>query len=222
MKRLLLKLGLFVLAAAIVNVAVAWGCAAFVPLRSSDRVASGVTSPTSPSWIAGDFHRFGHRRIEFGSLGAENMHEMFKSSAGMADPALIARLPSENRTVPAGCYQQCFILLDEAGWPMLAGSAEHANIGSGEVTRFAVQLSPADSTATDIWPHRFLPIRPIWPGFAINTLFYAVILSLLFTAPGFVRRRRRIKRGLCPACAYPVGESETCTECGRRLIDASS
>jgi hypothetical protein len=24
----------------------------------------------------------------------------------------------------------------------------------------------------------------------------------------------RIKRGLCPACAYPVGSSSVCTECG--------
>ncbi|MCI0632193.1 MAG: hypothetical protein L0Y44_16240 [Phycisphaerales bacterium] len=60
--------------------------------------------------------------------------------------------------------------------------------------------------------------RPLWPGFAINTIFYAAILWLLFAAPFALRRRRRIKRGLCPACAYPVGESETCTECGRRLI----
>ncbi|MCI0362901.1 MAG: hypothetical protein L0219_03415, partial [Phycisphaerales bacterium] len=60
-----------------------------------------------------------------------------------------------------------------------------------------------------------LPIKPIWPGFAINTILYAAILWLLFAAPGLVRRRRRIKHGLCPACAYPIGASETCTECGK-------
>jgi hypothetical protein len=59
-----------------------------------------------------------------------------------------------------------------------------------------------------------LPFWPIWPGFAINTLFYAGILWLLFTAPFALRRRRRIKRGLCPACAYPVCDSQLCTECG--------
>jgi hypothetical protein len=61
---------------------------------------------------------------------------------------------------------------------------------------------------------RLLPLRPIWPGFAINTLFYAAILWLLFAAPFALRRMRRIKRGLCPACAYPVGTSAVCTECG--------
>jgi len=28
-------------------------------------------------------------------------------------------------------------------------------------------------------------------------------------------RQLRIKRGLCPACAYPVGEGPICTECGK-------
>jgi hypothetical protein len=59
-----------------------------------------------------------------------------------------------------------------------------------------------------------LPLRPIWPGFAINTVFYAGLLWLLFAAPFAFRRWRRIKRGLCPKCAYPVGDSPVCTECG--------
>ena len=60
-----------------------------------------------------------------------------------------------------------------------------------------------------------LPLRPILPGFAINTLFYAAIVWLVFAGPFALRRWRRIKRGLCPACAYPVGASDTCTECGK-------
>jgi hypothetical protein len=61
----------------------------------------------------------------------------------------------------------------------------------------------------------WLPWHPIWPGFAINSIFYAAILWMLFALPFVVHRRRRIKRGLCPACAYPVGTSEVCTECGK-------
>jgi hypothetical protein len=60
--------------------------------------------------------------------------------------------------------------------------------------------------------------QPLWPGFAINTAFYAGTLWLLFAAPFALRRRRRIKRGLCPACAYPVGDSAVCTECGKPVI----
>ena len=64
------------------------------------------------------------------------------------------------------------------------------------------------------WYWRILPLRPIWQGFVINTLFYAVILWGLYAAPFALRRCFRIKRGLCPACAYPIGESAICTECG--------
>ncbi len=59
-----------------------------------------------------------------------------------------------------------------------------------------------------------LPTRIIWPGFAINMLFYAVILWMLFAVPFALRRWWRIKRGLCPACGYRVGVSDVCTECG--------
>ena len=62
---------------------------------------------------------------------------------------------------------------------------------------------------------RVFPTRPIWPGFVINTTMYTVIIWLLLKAPFAIRGWRRIKRALCPKCAYPIGASDTCTECGR-------
>ena len=62
-----------------------------------------------------------------------------------------------------------------------------------------------------------LPARPLWPGFAINTLFYATILWLLAWGASAFRRFLRVRRGLCPKCAYPMGESSVCTECGGAL-----
>jgi len=56
---------------------------------------------------------------------------------------------------------------------------------------------------------------------AINTVFYAVILWLLFAlggTPFALRRRRRIRRGLCPKCAYDLrgrgSDGGVCPECG--------
>ncbi len=62
-------------------------------------------------------------------------------------------------------------------------------------------------------PH-VLPLLPIWPGFAVNTFFYAGILWLLIPGPFALRRFIRVRRGLCPKCAYPMGEGVVCTECG--------
>jgi predicted nucleic acid-binding Zn ribbon protein len=64
---------------------------------------------------------------------------------------------------------------------------------------------------------RRLPLRPLWPGFAVNTLFYAAVLWLLFAGPSAVRRMIRQRRGQCAMCAYPIGTNERCTECGAAL-----
>jgi hypothetical protein len=61
------------------------------------------------------------------------------------------------------------------------------------------------------------PIRPLAVGTSVNTIFYAAILWGMFAVPLALRRRRRLKRGLCPACAYPIGASPVCTECGAKL-----
>ncbi len=67
-----------------------------------------------------------------------------------------------------------------------------------------------------------LPWHPLWPGFGVNTLLYATLLWLLI--PGLVALRRflRVRRGLCPKCAYPMGESSVCTECGGALLSGQA
>ncbi len=84
-------------------------------------------------------------------------------------------------------------------------------------SRTSIQLSTTISPWPAIVIPRNLPLGIIPSAFAIDTFFYAGIMWLLFAAPGFVRRcvrGGRINRGLCPSCAYPVGENEVCTECG--------
>jgi hypothetical protein len=104
-----------------------------------------------------------------------------------------------------------------------------------DVTRFRFGF-PSRSVSWDLWlghPQRIglanseghdgcnptsrvaLPRSVISPGFAINTVFDAAVLAVIWFAPGATRRRRRVKPGLCPACAFPVGSSPVCTECGR-------
>lgn len=63
----------------------------------------------------------------------------------------------------------------------------------------------------------YLPVRPIWSGFAMNTLFYAALLWLPFVGAGMLRQARRRRRGLCERCGYPRGETDVCSECGHAL-----
>ncbi len=61
-----------------------------------------------------------------------------------------------------------------------------------------------------------IPLRPIFPGFAINTVFYGAILWLLMFGVFTARRSIRRKRGHCIKCGSDLrgAEHEVCPECG--------
>lgn len=63
---------------------------------------------------------------------------------------------------------------------------------------------------------RRLPIEAVWPGLILNTLFFAVILWLLWSALFAARRIIRRNRGRCIKCGYNLShvEHEVCPECG--------
>ncbi len=66
---------------------------------------------------------------------------------------------------------------------------------------------------------KVVPLRPLWPGFAVNSLFYAAILWLPIRGPFALRRHIRRKRGLCVACGYDIrGTAQMiCSECGHEV-----
>ncbi len=71
---------------------------------------------------------------------------------------------------------------------------------------------PVSSGSRGAFPRAIEPL-----GFAVNTVFYGGMLFLGVLGPGFVRRWRRVRHGLCPRCAYPVGTSPVCPECGTKV-----
>jgi hypothetical protein len=158
---LLLKLGVFLLLGVVVNVAVAWGCAAF---------PEGVDMP---------------------SIGTKRLYR--------------------------GYHGESVTLL--AGIPFLSAIG-HAERLSGW-TPFETTDGWLVFGATNIGQEVLLPLRPIWPGFAINTIFYAAMLCMLWIAPRKIRRFVRIRGHRCPACGYQIapggGIGPVCSECGAAL-----
>ena len=59
-------------------------------------------------------------------------------------------------------------------------------------------------------------LAPIWLGFAVNTLFYAALLWLLWSGSSVTRRLIRKRRGWCLKCGYDLrhAEHDVCPECG--------
>ena len=61
-----------------------------------------------------------------------------------------------------------------------------------------------------------LPLHPIRLGFAVNSIFYGVILRLLTFGSFVLCRFNRHKRGLCTKCGYDLRHADhlVCPECG--------
>jgi hypothetical protein len=101
------------------------------------------------------------------------------------------------------------------GWPLLSLRCEYrVRFVTGASPPPEVQFKGGFEFEVGGSSKRLIPYEPIWPTFAINTLFYALLLWLLFFAPFAARRMIRRRRGQCEKCAYPVGTSSVCTECG--------
>ncbi len=214
MKRRLTQFVLFLLLGAIVNVAVAWTCVVTVPIALRP-------AETTIRQVSADYQQVQCIQRAFGRT-RESWVERYTW------PVLID-------------YERAFALgggaasWERTGWPMRAlfcsisanamiyrtdGGEEVFAAGSDGQVDAGIELSPEqfslsiDSVAT--W--RALPLRPIWPGFAINTIFYATVLSLLWSSPFVVRRLIRRKRGHCIKCGYDLrgtsGGGGVCPECG--------
>ena len=109
-------------------------------------------------------------------------------------------------------------------WPALWCAPAIADpMGSDEIFHPAVGGITLGNRPPPYWHAlrvRTLPLRPIWEGFAINTVFYASVLWMLMLCPHTLCRMIRRKRGRCIKCAYDLrgtsgGDFSTgCPECG--------
>lgn len=128
-----------------------------------------------------------------------------------------ARRPPDH-AAPVGLIEE------RLGWPFLAlrSVVERRQPpdegGDEEVrTRGAILIFAGDSPVSGrSW--LALPLRPIWPGFALNSLLFAVPVAGVMMAVRLlrlVRLHRRDSAGLCIWCRYELGSLSTCPECGR-------
>jgi hypothetical protein len=65
---------------------------------------------------------------------------------------------------------------------------------------------------TSLWSG--LPCNPLWPGFLVDTAFWGGAAFMVWSAPGFVRRGVRRRRGRCVRCGYELKGLAVCPECG--------
>ena len=222
MGRRLLILAVFLGAGAVVNVAVAWGCAVWVPASGP---YIGERSEANQSGLKGNGRCWHWVIVRFDRWGAVFYYSLWDARAALDCDEVTTRStdPSPSELAPSWAGLRTPPPTDYAirdahayGWPLISMWQDYVDAGDGYRSNLLRGLEVAFLPPDGGFP-RAVPLRPIWPGFAVNTIVYAPVLWLLIGGPFAMRRFIRRLRGLCPKCAYPVGESSVCTECGTEL-----
>ena len=236
MKRRLTKLVVFLLLGAVVNVAVAWGLAWKLDVSRGHTTRKSLIDAEVGKETP--YHLWGVYRLERpGAMRVFSYHMTASTgSSDGRDPGSL--LPSWNQDyfleIQRDEWNKLARMQDGRGWPMLAlwGQAVADSMSSQPFceVEYAILLtyyidpslyffgpSPFLSVYREVsilWQVRFLPLHPIWRGFAINTVFYAALLWIVTLGPGTAR---------CINCGYDLrGEfSAGCPECGWRREDVS-
>ena len=237
MRRRLFTLAIFLLLGAIVNVAVAWGLVIhyvhfdIYPQFQDD--AAGHFPRGQPEWETWIAWRHGMFLVSSHSLrGASPEWSTYLGGKPPNDDLLPGWATARDLAAHESMPEEEGFYRDVAwGWPVWAlrsrlairwlptniiGDApvEVAYVEGGIVTHY---LWTDDAYLwTDGGEPFALPLVPIWPGFAVNTVFYAAILWLPIRGPFVLRRHIRRKRGLCVSCGYDLrhADHDACPECG--------
>jgi len=200
MKCVTIRIMLFLLLGAVVNVAVAW-VIGVAPADYSRPVGFAEPASDQPSRLANQMAMLAgtttSKRYEFfnrfhATYGVQGVPDL-----DAVIPYWAAQYLSEedlNRSRDAAYL----VTARATGWPALSMSGGMRLNLSGitiEQSDWAILLPPPKPSRVD--QSRIVPLRPIWPGFAINTVFYAAMFTILwlltlspFTARRMVRRRR--------------------------------
>ena len=223
MKRRLLTIPLFLLAGAIVNVAVAWGCSLWCASRlaSAPAVEGGVHVGEDGVWKVSLRQAFALRSVASWHLQQPEDPRLLELTEADS-PSQV--LPSWHRIqFPRAAEAGPMIVFQKTqacGWPCAALTwswyTEGPDPSAPVLTELRSGIRAGGQSPGMFAPEKVLPLRPVWPGFAVNTFFYSVLLWLPYGGPSVLRRQIRRRRGRCPKCGYDLrGDlAAGCPECG--------
>jgi len=127
------------------------------------------------------------------------------------------------------------IIEDARGWPARALVSEtrvQSPLWGSLLSTFGIANSPVVTTRWGICLRQptvssigqvqlhLLPLRPLWPGLAMDCGLYSLGWILLLVVPGALRRGLRRRHGLCVVCGYDLRATvePRCPECGAAVV----
>ena len=202
---------LFLLLGAIGNVAVAWGLCAFGPPWEEgtyryldEREGRAFWDRVVQAYLPGTERYYASRTDVFGRtmFFAKSMQVRAQDLTDVDRAAGLVILEGELDQL-------------EYGWPRRALRTIIVRWITFDSSVLEVRVVGGIRQSDNPFSGAF-PLLPIWPGFIMNTLFYAAMLWLLITGPFVLRRLIRRKRGHCIKCGYDLrGDFDAgCPECG--------
>ncbi|MHC4217971.1 MAG: hypothetical protein ACYSU7_05890 [Planctomycetota bacterium] len=216
----------------VLNLTVAWSCAFYMDGGRSliGSGVRGITASQQPRWrilmgrragatvIRSDTSDIPPPPVPLPTDATPDETRAWLNAGGAAlGPPEVVAVPGWSRAATPpheSNYEERAVWEDARGWPMVCLLSYSADFGGRVKFPWALDLG---GTQGPMGLPRVLPLRPILSGFAINTLVYAVALWSIILGPTTLRRTIRRRRHRCPACGYPIGESDLCSECGGAL-----
>jgi len=218
-----MTIAVFLILGAIVSLAIAWALALWSVSETPVELTVIPTPSAWPKYLKACDWPPPREAVRLNRIGPGTSTILVKGHSRY-------KTPTGERRYPRPPYVN--LSIHRFGWPMRAAEW-HSHEVSGVPRRVEAtmrqQVADAAGLRTGIerpsfipvgksYQPRRLPVVPSWPGFAVNTLFYASILGLLICGPFALRRLVRLKRGRCPRCGYNLrGQPSTsagCPECG--------
>lgn len=212
MKRILTIAVIFLTCGFIANILIAW---AFAALESP--------SNTSMHFLAAMRRHYWDDQFELNR--AIQRDDLWVNDARQGIGCDAIKLTADTYLNDRGLINRGALLhIRRAGWPLrsltgievLDGAPKFEwAIRAGEFPKPVAGARSMLGGAGNVPP--MLPLKPIWPGFALNWLIVSAMLWALWIMQLQSRRAVRRWNKQCWSCGYPQGESQHCSECGATL-----
>ncbi len=211
-KGLLRRVVVFIGLGAMINLLIAWGCATW------------TKPPLFDAFLTAEYRRARWRAEERRPRLKDEHLWIRRAYRGSGLHLLIVQQDLRGTQI---------VHLHRAGWPLPSMEGKEHNPLSPNTTRIGESsysaglplptkgtlLTPTITRGATTSPYvRVLPLLPVWPGFAINTLVYALAAMIVVGLWWLVRRAIRRMRGRCLSCGYDLRRdlATGCPECGWR------